>query len=51
MHVLKTNNTALVLIDIQGKLASLMHDKETLYANLQTLVKGVQALELPILWL
>jgi len=49
--VLKTNNTALVLIDIQGKLASLMHDKETLYANLQTLVKGVQALELPILWL
>lgn len=49
--MLKTNNTALVLIDIQGKLASLMHDKETLYANLQKLIKGAQALELPILWL
>jgi nicotinamidase-related amidase len=49
--MLKTNNTALVLIDIQGKLASLMHDKEMLYANLQKLIKGAQALELPILWL
>jgi len=49
--MLKTNNTALVLIDIQGKLASLMHDRETLYANLQKLIKGAQALELPILWL
>ncbi len=49
--MLKTNNTVLVLIDIQGKLASLMHDKETLYANVQTLIKGAQILGLPILWL
>ncbi len=49
--MLKTHNTALVLIDIQGKLASLMHDRDELYRNLQVLIKGVQALELPILWL
>ena len=49
--MLKTHNTALVLIDIQGKLAALMHDKDALYAQLQTLIKGAQALQLPILWL
>lgn len=49
--MLKAHNTALVLIDIQGKLAALMHDKDALYAQLQILIKGTQALQLPILWL
>ena len=49
--MLNANNTALVLIDIQGKLASLMHDREELYAGLPTLIQGAQALELPVLWL
>ena len=49
--MLNANNTALVLIDIQGKLASLMHDREALYAGLPILVRGAQALELPVLWL
>ena len=39
--MLNTNNTALVLIDIQGKLASLMHDREALYAGLPTLIQAV----------
>jgi len=49
--MLHPENTALVLIDIQGKLATLMQEREALYSNLQILIKGVKALELPILWL
>jgi nicotinamidase-related amidase len=49
--MLKPDNTALVLIDVQGKLASLMHQREQLYRNLEILIRGAQVLDLPILWL
>ena len=49
--MLQRDHAALVLIDIQDKLAARMHDKEALYRNLQILVQGAKALELPILWL
>ena len=48
--MLKMENTVLLLIDIQGKLAHLMHEKERLFDNLQKLIKGIQVLGLPILW-
>lgn len=48
--MLTLNNTALVVIDVQGKLAQLMAQKEILFENLQKLIKGVQVLELPIIW-
>ena len=48
--MLKTENTVLLLVDIQGKLAHLMHEKELLFDNLQKLIKGVQVLGVPILW-
>ena len=48
--MLDRTHTALVLIDIQGKLATRMHDREQLYANLQILIRGARKLELPILW-
>jgi len=44
-------DTALVLIDVQGKLATLMHRREELYCSLQILIKGVQILGMPIFWL
>jgi hypothetical protein len=40
----------LAIVDVQGKLAQLMHDREALFANLQRMVRGAQILELPILW-
>ena len=46
--MLSREHTALVLIDIQGKLASLMHEREALYRQLQILVAGAQVLGLPI---
>lgn len=48
--MLTTDNTVLLLVDIQGKLAHSMHARENLFENLQRLVKGVRVLELPILW-
>jgi nicotinamidase-related amidase len=48
--MLTTDNTVLLLVDIQGKLAHLMHARESLFENLQRLVKGARVLELPILW-
>jgi len=49
--VLQKETTALALIDVQGKLATLMDGREELYRQLQILVKGAQALELPIFWM
>lgn len=49
--MLDRDNAVLVLIDIQGKLATLMHGRDALYRNLQILAQGAQALELPFLWL
>lgn len=49
--MLKVATTALVLIDVQGKLATLMHEKDELFRNLEILIRGVDTLELPILWL
>ena len=49
--MLYPEKAGLVLIDVQGKLATLMHEREELYRNLQILVKGVRILEMPIFWL
>jgi hypothetical protein len=49
--LLEVKDTALVLIDVQGKLAGLMHDKETLFRSLRILIEGCKILEVPIYWL
>ncbi|MCX5800149.1 MAG: hydrolase [Candidatus Eisenbacteria bacterium] len=49
--MLKTETTVLVIIDVQGKLAHLMHRKEELFENLQKIIKGARILGIPILWL
>jgi nicotinamidase-related amidase len=49
--MLTTENTVLVLVDVQGKLAQAMDGKEALFQNLRKLVQGVQVLGLPIVWL
>ena len=48
--MLKKENTTLLIIDIQGNLAHLMHGKELLFKNVQKLIKGIQILGIPILW-
>ena len=48
--MLTTENSALVLVDVQGNLAQAMHDKERFFDAIIRLVKGARILELPILW-
>ncbi|HCH0843041.1 TPA: isochorismatase family protein [Vibrio parahaemolyticus] len=49
--MLSKGNTGLIVVDVQGKLATLMHESEALIENITKLVKGAKALDLPILWL
>ena len=47
--MLTTDNTALIIIDVQEKLFRVMLHKEALAENLQKLIKGAQVLEIPLL--
>ncbi len=48
--MITTEDTVLVLVDVQGKLAQSMHNKKDLFENLKKMVKGAQVLGIPILW-
>lgn len=49
--MLSTDRAVLVIVDVQGRLAELMHNRESLYRNLAILIQGAQLLSTPILWL
>ena len=49
--MLESKTAILVIIDVQGKLAQIMHDREDLVKNLQILVSGAKLLEIPIIWM
>ncbi|MHC6527511.1 MULTISPECIES: isochorismatase family protein [unclassified Vibrio] len=49
--MLTRENTGLVVVDVQGKLATLVEDSDAVVANITTLVKGAKTLKLPIVWL
>ena len=49
--MLDLKRTVLVIIDVQGKLAQIMHDRDTLFNNLHILVSGVKLLNIPIIWM
>lgn len=48
--MLTTQNTALVIIDVQGKLALQMANTETLFSNLSKITQAARILSLPIIW-
>ncbi|WP_020408053.1 hydrolase [Hahella ganghwensis] len=49
--LLNAKDCVLVLVDIQGKLAQLMTDKETLFQQLSRLVQGTLLFDIPIIWM
>jgi nicotinamidase-related amidase len=48
--MLEIQNACLVIVDVQGKLAQLMVDKETLFKNVRILIQAARILDIPILW-
>ena len=49
--MLSIDRALLMIVDVQGKLAQLMPERDSLFRNLQILIRGAQILELPIVWL
>lgn len=49
--MLLEDNTVLVIIDVQGKLADIVYESEKIIENMETLIKGVKLLNIPIIWL
>jgi nicotinamidase-related amidase len=48
--MLDIKECCLIVVDVQGKLAQLMHDKETLFRNVCILIQAAKILNIPILW-
>jgi len=48
--MLKIENSVLVLVDVQGRLAQLMYDRAFLLASLARLLRGMQRLAVPVIW-
>lgn len=48
--MLTVDNSVLIVVDVQGKLAQLMYDKENVFANIGRMIKGAQVLGIPVLW-
>jgi len=48
--MLEIKNCCLIVVDLQGKLAQLMYDKQALFKNIQILIKASKILDIPILW-
>ncbi len=49
--MLDRTKSLLIVTDIQGKLASLMDERESLYRNAAILIDSMKILEVPILWI
>jgi nicotinamidase-related amidase len=48
--MLNRENAVLVVVDVQGRLATLMHEKERFFENLVRVIKGARVLKIPVLW-
>ena len=48
--MLNADDTVLLVTDVQGKLAQLMHNKAELFENIARLVKGANVLAVPVIW-
>ena len=48
--MLEIKKSCLIVVDVQGKLAQLMHDKELLFKNIRVLILAAKELNVPVLW-
>jgi nicotinamidase-related amidase len=49
--MLSQSDSVLVVVDVQEKLARVMHEREALVDEICRLIRGARILELPIIWL
>lgn len=49
--MLTKNNTGLIIVDVQGRLSTLMHESEALFQQLRLLISGARVLGLPVVWM
>ncbi len=49
--MLQIDTTGVILIDVQGKLAKMVHQSDRLISNIAKFVEGAKILDLPIIWL
>jgi nicotinamidase-related amidase len=49
--MLTADRTVLVVVDVQGKLAQIMFNRENLFANIGKMIRGIRLLGIPIIWL
>jgi len=49
--MLKTESLVFIIVDIQEKLARMMHDRDELFKNARILTQGMLMLDVPIIWL
>lgn len=47
--MLEVTETVLLVIDVQEKLARVMHEREPMISNLQKLIKGIKVLGVPVI--
>lgn len=48
--MIQADKCVCVVVDVQEKLSAIMQERETLCLNLQKLVRGMQILKVPIVW-
>ena len=48
--MLNKENTVLIVVDVQGKLATLLHKQERLFKNVIRMIQGAKVLNLPVIW-
>jgi nicotinamidase-related amidase len=49
--MLSPESVVLVVVDIQGKLAHLMQERESLFASAVKIIRGARALDIPVIWM
>jgi nicotinamidase-related amidase len=48
--MLDIQNCCLVVVDVQGKLAQLMYNKQIIFKNIKILIEAAKILNIPIFW-
>jgi len=48
--MLKSDQAVLVVVDVQGRLATLMYQKDEFFRNVKRMIEAAKVLDIPILW-